>query len=110
MASFDPGLCLISCPCAMKLKKMILGPTLHLRFYYVLAALGQYLMLVQLGVRSDFHFGISLFTVPLEGMLALCSPTHSLTRRIGWKIGLVIGFLFLLLSPLFLKIGNLKLE
>lgn len=50
-------------------------------------------------VEHVFHFGISLFTVPLEGMLALYSPTHSLPR-IGWEIGLIIGFLFLFLSPL----------
>lgn len=50
--------------------------------------------------ESNFHFGISLFTVPREGRLALYSPTHSLPRRIGWEIGLIIGFLFLLLSSL----------
>lgn len=97
VASFDSGLYLVSCPCTMKLEKSILGPNLHLRFYYVLPALGQYLVLVHLYCSTLRRVG-------------LCSPTHSLTRRIGWKIGLIIGFLFLFLSPLFLKIGHLKLE
>lgn len=54
VASFDSGLCLISCPCAVKLEKRILGPNLQLRFYYDHQAPEQYLVLAQLVVRSEW--------------------------------------------------------
>jgi hypothetical protein len=63
----------------MMLKKRILALNLGLTFYDIVPVPEQYLALCTcVQEENDFNLGIGLFTVPLEGTLALYSPTHYL--------------------------------